>query len=102
MASGAYKELKEIMERNGGSMTWHKATKGIVLGFWELKLGRIRLIFEADPSMKGQSFPELDQLYVPKLETAHKPFGERTYHDDTNTLLPGAEKRLLGYFNFMR
>src|SRR5213596_3691403 len=58
----AYGDLRDIIERRGGSMKWQKA--GYRHGAWILSLGAKTAIVEASGN---RFFPELDRLY----ETTH-------------------------------
>ncbi len=83
MARRIYEELQQLVERQGGNMTYERA--GAHGGVWTIVLhGRTREFLS-----NGAGFPELDRLYVPKVaEPAH-------YSHYTNELVSTAFEKLL-------
>jgi hypothetical protein len=87
MADRAYGLVRILIERNGGSMTYER--KGYRYGAWIITLGEKSIVLKADGN---QSFPELDRLYVPKIQ---KP---KDWNDYVDQLVPDAELRLFALF----
>lgn len=88
MSSRAYDLVRTIVEDNGGEMYYQ--VKGYRYGAWIIEIGNKRIAIE---SQGNQSFPELDQLYVPKVSNP------RYWDDYYNELVDGAEAKLLEMFN---
>lgn len=79
-----YSELRDIVERRGGSMIYERA--GYRWGAWVIRLGRKHATI---PATGRRLFPKLDRLYEP---TRPQP---KTWDDYDGPLVPGAEKKLL-------
>ena len=87
MKTREYDGVRTIIENLGGSMKWVR--KGYRFGAWEIKLnGKSKVV----PATGKRSFPELDELYKPRIE---KP---TTYDDYTNELIPEAQSKVLSWF----
>ena len=82
----AYRELRDIIERHGGTMLYQRA--GYRHGAWEISLGGKKAIIEATGS---QYFPQLDRLYEPDPACPNP----RTWKDFSGPLVPDAEAKLL-------
>lgn len=84
-ARRAYEELRQGIESLGGTMQHERAgwPRG---GAWIVQLGDKEQTFLSN----GKGFPELDQLYEPKVP---KP---THYRDYTTTLIPRAIEKLVG------
>jgi hypothetical protein len=83
-----YGKLRDIIERRGGTMTYEREV--YQYGAWVISLGDKTKTIEA----RGEHyFPELDRLYVPKVE---EPTRWDDYRDE---LLDDAEERLLAWLN---
>jgi hypothetical protein len=80
----AYCGLRDIIERHGGTMAYHR--EGFRHGAWVISLGSRTATIEATGE---QSFPPLDRLYVPKVVN---PTRWDHYRDE---LLDDAEEHLL-------
>ena len=81
----AYEELREGIESRGGSMVFERSgwPRG---GVWIVRLGDREKPFESS----GSGFPELDRLYVPKVQNP-------MHHSDySRELVPGALDGLVG------
>mgnify|MGYP005812950067 CR=1 FL=1 len=85
MASLAYVQIRSLVERRGGTMTYEH--KGHHSGAWLIATGGRSLAIEATGE---RSFPQLDRLYVPRVPEP------QTWDDYEDELVPGAEARLLG------
>ena len=84
MSGRAYDLIRGIVERRGGSMTYVR--ENYQYGAWVITIGDKTKVIQAGGN---RSFPELDQLYVPKVtRPAH-------WDDYLNQLVPDAEARLL-------
>ena len=84
MPERAYGLIRDIVERLGGSMTYER--EGYRYGAWVIRVGESNVTIEAGGN---GSFPELDQLYVPRVPN---PKGWDDYLDE---LVPDAETKLL-------
>ena len=82
----AYGNLRDIVERRGGTMVWHRA--GYRYGAWEICLDHKRVVVEA---MGVHSFPALDRFYVPSLDVTTP----KTWDDYEYDLIPGAEEQFI-------
>jgi hypothetical protein len=82
----AYGELRDIVERHGGTMVYERA--GFRYGAWVISLGAKTKTVEA---MGNQAFPDLDRLYVPKPGLDHPEH----WYDYQLKLVPRAEESLL-------
>jgi hypothetical protein len=82
----AYRELRDIIERHGGTMVYQRA--GYRHGAWEISLGGKRRVIEATGA---HSFPQLDHLYEPRPDRPNP----KTWDDFSGPLVPDAEAQLL-------
>ena len=83
MTNRAYDLVRTLIERNGGSMNYER--KGYLYGAWIITLGNKSTVIE---SGGNQSFPELDRLYVPKVQNP------KDWNDYVDQLVPDVELRL--------
>jgi len=80
----AYGKLRDIIERHGGTMTYHR--KRFRYGAWIIALdGKTKVI----KAMGNRSFEELDQTHIPRIADP------KCRDDYRNELIPGAEEKLL-------
>lgn len=79
----AYDLVRSMVERLGGTMTYER--KGYVYGAWVIKIGQKDLVIKASGN---RSFPELDQLYIPRV------MNPQHWDDYEEKLIPDAEKQL--------
>lgn len=79
----AYDLVRSMVERLGGTMTYER--KGYVHGAWVIKIGQNDLVIKASGN---RSFPELDQLYTPRVKNP------KHWDDYAEKLIPDAEKQL--------
>lgn len=84
MKNRPYGELRDIIERLGGSMIWHRA--GFRYGAWIITLDGKTATIEATGE---RSIPELDHLYQP---TSPNP---TTWDDYSSDLIDHVEEKLL-------
>ncbi len=84
MSTRAYDLIRQLVERNGGSMRYER--QGFRFGAWIITIGDKCKIIEAGGN---QSNPELDQLYVPNVKDP------KNWNDYEEQLIPNAEDRLL-------
>ena len=84
MEKRPYGDLRDIIERRGGSMQYER--EGYRHGAWIISLAGKRAVIEASGN---RSFPELDRLYQ-----TSKP-NPREWDDYDGPLLPDAEEKLL-------
>jgi len=87
MGNRVYDKVRSIIERHGGMMRYVRS--GYKFGAWEMSINGVSKIIVATGE---KSFPELDQLYSPKIAQP------TTYDDYSNELIPEAEKRILSWF----
>lgn len=78
-----YEELREEIEGRGGTMSFRREDSR--WGAWEVCLLGRSARFESN----GAGFPDLDRLYVPKIEDP------RHWSDYSNALVPAAIDKLL-------
>lgn len=83
MTNRAYELVRTLIERNGGSMTYER--KGYRYGAWIITLGDKCKVIESEGN---RSFPELDRLYLPKVQNP------KDWDDYVDQLVPDAELRL--------
>ena len=83
----AYDEVKSLVIQHKGVMRYQR--EGFCFGAWIVTLGDKSITIEASGE---QSFPMLDQLYVPRIA---KP---KHWDDYFNELVPDAELKLLAMF----
>jgi hypothetical protein len=83
-----YGKIRDIIERRGGSMVWHRS--GYRYGAWEISLDGKRVVVEA---MGVQSFPALDRFYKSSQEVAVP----KTWDDYEDELVDGAEEQLIAW-----
>jgi len=83
MESRAYDLVRSMVERLGGSMTFEH--EGYRYGAWVIKIGKNTLVIKAGGN---RSFPELDQLYTPRVKDP------KHWDDYYETLIEDAEKQL--------
>ncbi len=82
----AYHELREIIERQGGTMCYRRP--GYRHGAWEISLDGKTTIVESTGS---RSFPQLDRLYQPDPALSNP----KTWDDCCGPLVDDAEEQLL-------
>src|SRR5262245_921966 len=80
----AYGNLRDIIERRGGTMTYER--QEYRHGAWGISLDGKTAVFE---STGNRRFPALDRLYVPKVA---RP---QTWDDYSDELVADAERQLL-------
>ena len=80
-----YEEMRQGIESRGDSMRFEKVGRPRG-GAWIVRLGEKERAFESS----GSGFPEVDRLYVPKVQNP------RHYSDYRRELVSGAVDRLVG------
>ncbi len=84
MSGRAYELKRSLIERHGGSMVYEH--EGHRYDAWVITIGKRRKTIEAGGN---QSIPELDQLYVPLVDSP------KHWDDNASQLIPDAEVSLL-------
>lgn len=84
MSDRAYGLVRSLVERYGGEMYYER--EGHRYGAWVIRIGECSVTIEGGGS---RSFPELDQLYVPRVPNP------KDWDDYLDELVPDAEARLL-------
>ena len=87
MTDRAYDLVRGVVEKLGGSMDYKR--EGVQWGAWKLRLGDREVTFNAGGE---RSFPELDQLYLPKVTNP------TSWDDYKNELVPDVEMKVLALF----
>jgi hypothetical protein len=88
MSDRAYGLVRSLVEQLGGSMIYER--KGSPHGAWKISIGENSREIKVEGS---HSFPELDQLYIPKVENPQNWNGYK------NELVPDAKTRLFLLFH---
>ena len=87
MKDRAYDLVRGVVEKLGGSMEYDRS--GVQWGAWKLRLGDREVTFNAGGE---RCFPELDQLYLPKVTNP------TSWDDYKNELVPDVEMKVLALF----
>ena len=87
MTDRVYDLVRAVIEKLGGSMEYER--EGVQWGAWKLRLGDRKVTFNAGGE---RSFPELDQLYLPKVTNP------TSWDDYKNELVPDVEMKVLALF----
>ncbi len=84
MAARAYDTIRSMVENLDGTMVYQR--KGYRYGAWIIRIDGKEAVLKA---AGNQSFPELDNLHLPRHPNP------KHWNDYWRELLPDAEKRLL-------
>lgn len=91
MSDRAYRSIRSIVERLGGSMVYQR--KGYRYGAWVIRIGENRVTIEASGN---RSFPQLDRLYISQFPDP------RHWDDYSDELVPDAETQLLSILGILK